>query len=309
MADTGVATDKAAEVAAAIRKLGRAFNPEVLQKSYAIYKPLQERAPKDGVTMHKDFAYGPHARQRLDVFVPDRKPAKPAPIVVYFHGGGYVQGERSPLPGLIYDNVATFFARNGMIGVNATYPLAPEVKWPEGGRNIGRVVAWLREHTAEYGGDPNKIFVMGQSAGASHVASWAFDARVHGADGPGIAGAILLSGVYATRDETYSPERRTVPNYIAYFGEDQAKWDDCSTLAQVKAGHPPAFLCVTEFDPYALAWPTIALAGALTRCDSQIPVWFRTMRDNNHVSSALQINSEVDALGPDLLEFVTATAK
>ncbi len=306
MADTA-RTDSAAEVAAAIRKMGRAFNPDVLQASYALFKPLQERAPKDGVRRHDDNAYGPHPRQRLDLFVPETRPARPAPVVVYFHGGGYVQGERSPHPGLIYDNVATFFARHGVIGANATYPLAPEAKWPEGGKNIGRVVAWLKENVAAHGGDPDRIFVMGQSAGASHVASWAFDARVHGADGPGIAGAMLLSGVYATREATYSPELRTVPNYIQYFGEDQSSWDDKSTLGQVKAGHPPVYLCVTEFDPYPLAWPTLALADALTRVDGQIPVWFRVMRDNNHVSSALQINSEVDALGPDLLEFVTAT--
>jgi acetyl esterase/lipase len=48
---------------------------------------------------HKDLAYGEHARHRLDVFVPSTKPLK-APIVVYFHGSGYVSGERSPLPGL-----------------------------------------------------------------------------------------------------------------------------------------------------------------------------------------------------------------
>ncbi len=304
MADTGVAGDKAAEVAGRIRALGRRFDPEVLQASYAIFKPLQEKAPKSGVRVLKDNAYGDHPRQRVDLFVPETRPAKPAPVVVYFHGGGYVQGERSPLPGLIYDNVATFFARHGAIGANATYPLAPETKWPEGGRNIGRVVAWLKANVAAHGGDPDRIFVMGQSAGASHVAAWTFDPRVHGAAGPGIAGAILLSGVYATRDDTFSPERRAVPNYIQYFGEDQASWDDKATLAQVKAGHPPVFLCVTEFDPYPLSWPTIALAAKLTQVDGQIPVWFRLMRDNNHVSSALQINSEVDALGPDLLEFV-----
>ncbi len=304
MADTG-RSDTAAQVAAKICALGRRFDPEVLQASYAIYKPLQEAAPKDGVVRHDDNAYGSHPRQRLDLFVPAKKPAAPAPVVVYFHGGGYVAGERSPHPGLIYDNVPTFFARHGVIGANATYPLAPEVKWPEGGKNVGRVVAWLKENVARHGGDPNRIFAMGQSAGASHVAAWSFDHRVHGASGPGVAGAILLSGVYATREATYSPERRVMPNYIAYFGEDHSTWDDQATLPQVKAGHPPAFLCVTEYDPYPLAWPTIALAGVLTKVDGQIPVWFRVMRDNNHVSSALQINSEVDALGPDILDFVT----
>src|SRR6185437_13442788 len=111
-------------VAAEIRRLGRAFTPEILQATYRLYTPYQQRAPKDGVSVHKDLAYGPDERHRLDVFVPTKAPAK-APIVAYFHGGGYVAGERSPLPGLIYDNVPIFFARHGFIGVNATYRLAP----------------------------------------------------------------------------------------------------------------------------------------------------------------------------------------
>ena len=106
------------KVVETIRALGRNFDPKVSQATYALYTPLQQRAPKHGVEVHKDLAYGENERQRLDVFAPASKPAK-APIVVYVHGGGYVGGERSPVPGLIYDNVPTFFARHGMIGVNA----------------------------------------------------------------------------------------------------------------------------------------------------------------------------------------------
>src|ERR1017187_7822007 len=108
------------DIVAEIRRLGRNFNPEILKATYALYTPLQQRAPKDGIEIHKDQVYGDDERQRLDVFVAAKKPASPAPIVIYFHGGGYVAGERSPLPGLIYDNVPTFFARNGIIGANAT---------------------------------------------------------------------------------------------------------------------------------------------------------------------------------------------
>ena len=107
-----------AEVAAAIRKLGRRFDPDVLQATYALYASVQERTPKDGVDVHRDIAYGPHARHRRDVYVPANRPSG-APAVIYFHGGGYVGGERSPMPGLNYDNVPIFFARHGMIGASS----------------------------------------------------------------------------------------------------------------------------------------------------------------------------------------------
>jgi acetyl esterase len=290
-------TDIAAEVA----RLGRAFSPDILKATYALFTPLQERAPKDGVERHDDIAYGPDARHRLDVFAPAKKPAK-APIVVYVHGGGYVAGERSPLPGLIYDNVPTFFARHGMIGVNTTYRLAPQHKWPSGAADIGKVVEWLRENATRYGGDPERIFLMGQSAGATHVATWTFVPEVHGSAGPRIAGAMLLSGVYAPQHPEFSPGK-PAPNSIAYYGEDESKYAAMSPLNHVRPGHPPVLIAVTEFDPYPLAWPSAALAAALAKCDKKMP-WFVFSRGHNHVSPAMQINSTVDTLGPELLEFV-----
>ena len=289
------------KVAAEIRKLGRAFNPDVLKATYAIYKPLQERAPKDGVEIHRDNAYGPDERNKLDVYVPAKKPNK-APIVVYVHGGGYVAGERSPLPGLIYDNVPTFFARNGIIGANATYRLAPQHKWPAGAEDVGKMVAWLRENAERFGGDPEKVFVMGQSAGATHVATWTFVSAVHGSAGPRVAGAILMSGVYAPFHPDYSPAPAAGASH-PYYGDDTSKWAAMSPLFNVAAGHPPVFMCVTEFDPYPLAWPTAALVAELVKADKKMP-WFVFSKDHNHVSPAMQINSEVDTIGAELLAFI-----
>jgi acetyl esterase len=301
MPDSAFDKSAAEQVAAEIRKLGRAFNPDVLKATYALYKPLQERALKDGIEIARDLAYGPDARHRLDVYMPASKPAN-APVIVYFHGGGYIAGERSPLPGLIYDNVPIFFARNGVIGVNATYRLAPQHKWPSGAEDVGKVVAWLHENVAKYGGDPARIFIMGQSAGATHAATWTFVPQVHGSAGPRIAGAMLLSGVYGPQHPEYSPGK-PAENSIAYYGEDEGKYAAMAPLHHVKPGHPPVLVCVTEYDPYPLAWPSAALVAELVKCDKKMP-WFVFSRNHNHVSPAMQINSAVDTLGAELLAFV-----
>jgi acetyl esterase/lipase len=292
------------KVAEEIRRMGYVFNEDVLKGTYALYVPLQERAPKEGVEMHMELAYGDDERHRLDVFTPKERPAKPAPVVVYFHGGGYVAGTRSPVPGQVYDNVPTFFARHGMIGVNATYRLAPQHQWPSGGADVGRVVEWLIENVARYGGDPKRIFLMGQSAGATHVATWTFMDKVHGPKGPRIAGAMLLSGVYGALHPDYDNSKPR-ENQLAYYGDDLAKWADMTPFGAVKAGHPPVFMVTSEYEPYPFVWPQAALLSALVKCDRKMP-WFRMMPDNNHVSSALQINSEIDELGADLLEFVAS---
>ncbi len=294
----------AKQIAGQIRGMGNAFNLEVLQATYALFTPLQERAPREGIAIERDLSYGEDARHRLDVFVPERRPETPAPVVVYVHGGGFVAGERSPVPGLIYDNVPIFFARHGLIGINATYRLAPDHKWPSGAADVGAVVGWVKANAARFGGDPGRIFLRGQSAGATHVATWSLVEAVHGAGGPAIAGAILLSGSYAPLDPEFS-SGSPGDNQIAYYGEDLDAWAERSPLYHVAPGHPPIYIGVAELDPYPLSWPSAALLAALVRCDRTLP-WFKLLRGHNHVSPAMHVNSEIDMLGPDLLDFIAS---
>ena len=293
---------EATRVAAEIRRMGPVFNEDVLRATYALYVPLQQRVPKDGMRVERDIAYGEDARHRLDVFTPEKR-VSGAPVVAYFHGGGYIAGERSPVPDLIYDNVPRFFARHGMVGVNATYRLAPEHKWPSGGEDVGRVVRWLRENAARYGGDPRKIFLVGQSAGATHIATWTFMESVHGPGGPLIAGAMLISGVYAAQHPDYSMEAPR-PNQFAYYGDDLSKWAAMAPFDHIKSDHPRVFITTSEHEPYFFVWPSLALASALMRRDRRMP-WFRYLPDHNHVSAALQIGCEIDTLGTGLLDFIS----
>ena len=93
-------------------------------------------------------------------------------------------------------NVLTYFARNGMLGINADYRLAPEAPWPAGAEDVRGVVRWLKQNARNYGGNPDRIFLFGQSAGATHVATYVFDRRFHSDKGNEVSGAILMSGRY-----------------------------------------------------------------------------------------------------------------
>jgi len=298
--------DEAAQVAAEIQKMGATFDDDVLRRTYALYVPLQQRAPREGVIAHRDLAYGPDSRHFLDVFTCASGATALAPVVLFLHGGGYVGGERSPVSGLIYDNVPTFFARHGMVGVNATYRLAPEHKWPSGGEDVGRIVGWLQENVHRFGGDPARIFLVGHSAGATHAATWTFMQSVHGTNGPRVAGTILISGVYAALHAQYSQEQPR-SNQFAYYGDDTSSWAGMAPFAHITPGHPPVYIVVSEHEPYYFVWPSVALLDALVRCDHRMP-GFRVLRNHNHVSSALQINSEIDDLGADLLSFISSVS-
>ena len=136
------------------------------------YAPLLAAANNDGITVTRDVAYGSHARQVLDIFHPVA--AQTAGVVVFVHGGAFVRGDKQASPE-IYDNVTYWFAKQGYLAINMEYRLAPESAFPGGADDVALAMAWLNAHAPAHGGDPAKMFLIGHSAGGTHVASYVFD--------------------------------------------------------------------------------------------------------------------------------------
>jgi triacylglycerol lipase len=208
------------DLAAKIAVIGRVIDPAA---TAALYGPLHDREPYAGVTTTRDIAYGADERQRLDVFEADGV-AGARPVLIFVHGGGFTGGNKSTPGSPFYDNVPLWAARNGLVGVNMTYPLAPQAVWPSASENVARVVEWVHDNIAAHGGDPERIFLFGHSAGATHAATYAAFPDIHGAGGPGLAGLILMSGIY---DLASFP---LAPNYQAYVGGDVSLYSQRSAL-------------------------------------------------------------------------------
>ncbi len=128
-----------------------------------------------------------------------------------------------------FDNVGQWAAQRGFIGVTLTYRLAPLHHWPSGPEDMAHAVSWLRAHIAEYGGDPEKIFLMGQSAGGAHVAAYVAHGEFHPQGSAGIAGAVLVSGIYGPSAQPPNPFS------AAYFGEDRAVLAAADSIAGLLA--------------------------------------------------------------------------
>src|SRR5262249_22465399 len=141
------------------------------------------------------------------------------PVLLYVHGGGFVRGDKTGPNSPFNDNIAAWAARNGMVGVIMTYRLAPESTWPSGPQDMAAAVTWARENIKQYGGDPQRIYLMGASAGGHHVAAYVAFPEYHVVPGSGLAGAILLSGV--PFDLSVFSE---MARFKAYFGEDASKY-------------------------------------------------------------------------------------
>lgn len=121
---------------------------------------------------------------RADVTVPAGEP--PFPSVVYLHGGGWVMG--SPWT---HRRLAAELAARGLLVVSIDYRRAPKHRFPGGVDDAAFAVGWAREHVADFGGDPGRLLIGGDSAGANLAA--AVLASGAGAD---VRAALLCYGVY-----------------------------------------------------------------------------------------------------------------
>lgn len=124
-------------IAAWIKGKGKAFDAGIVEAQRDLYVALHRQLPRPTLEFHADLAYGPDACHLLDLHLPPARGAAALPVVMYFHGGGFVGGEKNPAGRLLYGNVADYFAANGIIGINATYRLAPGAQWPEAARDVG----------------------------------------------------------------------------------------------------------------------------------------------------------------------------
>ena len=288
-------------VQARLAEVGPGWGKDILgnlAKTLEVYAPILRDAPKAGIKVSRDLAYGPDARHKADMYQPEGKSG--VPVAVFIHGGAYVRGERDISPE-VYGNVATYFARQGMLGVNATYRLAPATQWPGAAEDVGALVKWLRANVARFGGDPNRIFLIGHSAGATHIATYAYLKSLQPAEGVGFAGMVLMSGRYHFDPNPNDPNLK---NFQAYFGTDATQYPTRSPINHVKtAAAIPTYLVISEYDNPDLDTQGALLLGALCERDRACPRFTR-MERHNHLSMVFQFNTADDALGREIMEFM-----
>jgi len=122
----------------------------------------------EGITEHRDISYGPHGDANLlDVYYPEGTSA-PLPTIVSIHGGGYVYGSKE-----IYRRYGMDMAKQGFAFVNFNYRLAPKWKFPTPLADTGAVLQWVVKNQHQYHLDPNRIILLGDSAGAQLTSHYA----------------------------------------------------------------------------------------------------------------------------------------
>jgi acetyl esterase/lipase len=109
------------------------------------------------------YAEPKNERQLLDVHAPQS--GSKLPVVVWVHGGGWMRGSKNEV-----DSKPAAFVEKGFVFVAMNYRFFPVVKMGDIIRDVAKATGWVRTHVARYGGDPNRLFLMGHSAGAQLAA-------------------------------------------------------------------------------------------------------------------------------------------
>jgi acetyl esterase/lipase len=184
--------------------------------------------------VERNISYGPHEANRLDVYRPATKvtgSAAPRPVVVFLHGGGWVAGSKNQ-----YRFVAEALVSRGYVAVLPAYRLYPEASFPGFVEDAAQALAWVHRCAAKIGGDPDRIFVMGHSAGAHIGSLLTFDEHYLAAVGGNsswIRGFVGLAGPY-----DFLPLREA---YVkAVFAP--RNYYDSQTINFIDGKEPPALL-------------------------------------------------------------------
>jgi arylformamidase len=137
---------------------------------------LLTEAQAQEVKRNIPYATPAHERQVVDVYSPPH--AKNLPVVFWIHGGGWQTGDKTSV-----QIKPQAFMDKGFVFVSANYRLLPHVDMGTIVRDIAQSIHWVHDHIAEYGGDPQRLFIMGHSAGAQLAALICTDDRYLKAEG------------------------------------------------------------------------------------------------------------------------------
>ena len=279
------------EIGEGVRAFGDKLGPDVVKGVTTLYRPLHEAASKEGVKVEKDLAYGNGERQKLDLYIPSTLPegAKP-PVLVFAHGGGFVRGDKKDVSHFGY-----YFAQHGIVTALINYGFAPQARFPAGGEDVGKAVAWLRTKSSAHPGDTRSIFVSGNSAGATHAATFGFVTSASSQD-DGVRGLILISIPTADAEDLAAQDK-------VYYGEDASQYPQMSIIRRIADRKLPVFLAVAENDMPSIQRQNKKLVDALFNRDSRLPV-YKTALGHNHISIIEHFGTADESLGPDILEFI-----
>jgi len=261
----------------------------------------------------KDIPYGDQERQVLDILAP--KDAKNLPVVFWIHGGGWQTGDKSQV-----QVKPKMFVDRGFVFVAANYRLLPKVEMETIFRDVAKAIGWVHKHIAEHGGDPDRLFVMGHSAGAQLAALMCIDDRYLKSEGvpfSALKGCVPVDGdtydvpaIIETAETRLRVHGEPPPKWghRLKFGNDPEKHKDYSAVTHVAKGKGiPPFLILYVADHPDTSAQARRLATVLK--GSEIPAIAFGAKDTNHSKLNDNLGTEGDPATKAVDDFLAGILK
>ena len=242
------------------------------------FELLNATVPSCGYRRTAGLAYGELPRQKLDVYRP-RSAKSPRGVVVFIYGGSWQSGRRAD-----YRFAAEALTSRGFVAVVPDYRLYPSVTFPAFVEDAALAVRWVRDNAARYGGDPDRVYLMGHSAGAHTVAMLTLDEHYlqnAGVDPGTVRAAAALAGPY-----DFIPDEYTRP----VFGmsvDDNTPPSAVQPIAFVDGTEPPLLLLHGSADDVVGPGNAARLAARIRAAGGEVK--YIRYRGLGHVGAVLSL--------------------
>jgi hypothetical protein len=238
-------------------------------------------------------------KNTLDVYYPkDIDTLKD--VVVFVHGGSWNSGSKNS-----YSFLGRNFAKKNVVEVNINYRLSPEVKYEEMTRDVAKAVVWVYDHIKEYGGDPNRIFIAGHSAGGHLAALVSMDSDYflyEGIENP-IKGAFMIDAFCLDLVDYF---KITAPvfskTYYPIFSNNDLVWQRATPNNYVERTNIPFYTFVGSKTYPAIIIGTDRFNRTFEREGKSIIT--KTIQGKRHVGMILQMYFKKNQMYSDMLSFM-----
>ena len=268
---------------------------------WCLAAPIPAGAETYRVRVVRDVSYLEGAnyadgKDKLDLYLPEGRAN--APVIVSYYGNQLMGGDKRE-----DGYVGHRFASAGFVTAVVNYRLSPAVTHPAHVQDAAASFAWVKRHVKEYGGDPDRVFAVGYSAGGYLAALLSTDPRylaAHGLSPRDIRGTVPVSAFYQVEGRGVAPDRDK-----SVWGTDRNTWVDASPAHHLRGNTPPPMLILYADQDEDWRRQQNVDAAAAMKAAGHTRVEIAMIPDRNHATIWARVGAEDDETATRIIRFVS----